>query len=147
MIKNYTSQVPSSRSITYIEHRLVSNGARDIMKQYGPEGELTAICFTIEINGNKIPFKLPAKVERCFDILMAQVKRPQPNTKKIKKQQAERTAWKILADWVDIQMSLIELGQAEIMEIFLPYVYDAGKQQTFFERMKNNGFKLLPETV
>lgn len=59
------------------------------------------------------------------------------------KEQAARTAWKLLADWIDIQLSLVELDQVEMLEIFMPYIYDAVKEQTFFERMKDSGFKLL----
>ena len=60
-------------------------------------------------------------------------------------EQAERTAWKFLADWVDIQLGLVELGQGEFLEVFLPYVYDPAKQQTFFERIKESGYKMLPQ--
>jgi hypothetical protein len=39
----------------------------------------------------------------------------------------------------------VELGQGEFLEVFLPYVYDPAKEQTFFERIKENGYKMLPE--
>jgi hypothetical protein len=59
------------------------------------------------------------------------------------KEQSERTAWKLLSDWVDIQMSLIELDQVELIEVFMPYLYDVAKDQTFFEKMKAEGFAML----
>ena len=145
MIKNYTSTVPAIRSISYIEHQLVSHGARDIMKRYGTKGELSEVCFTIEDKGIRIPFLLPARVERVEQTLIAQIKRPRADTQRKIKEQAERTAWKLLSDWVDIQMSLIELGQVEFVEVFLPYIYDATKQQTFFERFREDGYKLLTQ--
>lgn len=147
LIKNYTSTVPANRSISYIEHRLVKHGARDIIKRYGPGGELAEVCFTIVTQGRRIPFKLPARVDRVGKVLMGEVRRPRPDTEKRIKAQAERTAWKLLHDWVDIQLSLVELGQVEFLEVFLPYVYDAAKEQTFFERMKSGGYKLLNEGV
>ena len=45
-------------------------------------------------------FQLPAKVDDCFKVLFTEVKRPQSDTKKRIMQQAERTAWKIISDWV-----------------------------------------------
>lgn len=143
MIKNYTSTVPANRSISYIENRLVKHGARDIVKRYGPSGELSELCFSIETQKRRIAFKLPARVYRVEKVLMGEVRRPNINTEKRVKAQAERTAWKLLSDWIDIQLSLIELGQTEILEVFLPYVYDAAKGQTFFERMKEGGYRLL----
>lgn len=145
MIKNYTSAVPASRSISYIEHQLVIHGATDIVKRYGPNKELTEICFAIDTKGARIPFMLPARVDRVEKVLMAQVRRPKPGTKQRVKEQAEKTAWKIISDWVAVQMSLIELGQVEFLEVFLPYVYDMNKQETFFEKMKGNGFLQLTQ--
>lgn len=147
MIKNYTSTVPAAKSISYIEHRLVKHGARDIVKRYGPRGELSEICFSKEAGGRKVPFLLPARVSRVESVFMGEVRRPRPDTAKRIKAQAEKTAWKLMADWVDIQMSLVEIGQVELMEVFLPYVYDVAKERTFFEHMKDSGYKLLPESL
>ena len=38
---------------------------------------------------------------------------------------------------------MIELAQTEIMEVFLPYVYDHQKQTTYFETLKQKGYKAL----
>jgi hypothetical protein len=142
MIKNYTSQVPASQSISYIERQLVIKGATNILKQYDNQ-ELKAICFSFNVNGTNRPFRLPAKVEKIYDILMSKVRKPNNEIKKNRRTQAERTGWKIISDWIDIQMALIELEQAEIMEIFLPYLYDPASEQTFFEKIKEGGYQLL----
>ena len=144
MIKNYTSTVPSERSIAHIERRLVEHSARNIMKEYGANGELAGIYFIVQMDGREVPYKLPAKIDRVGEALMKAKRRPRADTRKKVLAQAERTAWKLIADWVDVQMSLIELEQAEFAEVFLPYTYDAGKRETFFERVKAGGYKLLP---
>jgi len=59
------------------------------------------------------------------------------------KEQAERTAWKIVADWVDAQMAMIELSQVELMEVFLPYLFNRQTRQTYFESIKARGFQNL----
>lgn len=63
--------------------------------------------------------------------------------KKTLQAQAARTAWKIIHDWVEIQVTMIQLEQAEAMQIFLPYVYSQESQQTFYEVIKEKGFKQL----
>ena len=71
--------------------------------------------------------------------------RAQPQTRKKIPAQAERTAWKIVLDWVEVQLSMIELAQVEFMEVFLPYLYNGVTQQTYFETLKKQGIaKLLP---
>ncbi len=123
-LKNYTSAVPASTSISRIEQALVAFGASDIAKSYDPETRICkAIRFKIRHQGNDLMFELEANTEACFKVLWAEIKRPRPDTKKTVTEQAERTAWKIWADWVEIQLSLILMEQVQVIEIFLPFAY------------------------
>ena len=143
MIKNYTSTVPALRSINAIESNLVKHGARNILKTYTPQGKIEGLAFILEVTGKKMPFKLPARVDRVAAKLKESIKKPRKDTLKRVADQAERTSWKILSDWVGIQMALIDLDQAKIMEVFLPYLYDHNKQTTYFEQLESNDFKQL----
>jgi len=147
-LKNYTSQVPAMRSISYIETKLAQNGARQILKLYDDESRVMGICFIIPMNGLDIPYKLPANIKACENVLRANLSpRAKPETFQKIGQQAERTAWKILLDWVEAQMAMIELAQVDVMEVFLPYLYNHQKQQTYFEAIKERGYKALPGVV
>lgn len=141
-LKNYTSTVPAVTSMGRIETSLVKAGATDISKKY-QDGICVAITFRMVENGRPLFFKLPARVENCFQVLWKEVKKPQAGTKEKIREQAERTAWKIVSDWVEIQLSMILLEQALPLQVFLPYVYDPVKDQTFFERLESQNFKLL----
>mgnify|MGYP001598676012 CR=1 FL=1 len=144
MIKNYTSTVPIEKSINHIESKLVAHGAKDIMKRYGPEGKLESICFIILLNGNSMSFKLPAKIGACYEVLLkSRVNKISKESRNKIMEQAARTAWKIVSDWVDIEMSMIELQQKEFLEVFLSYVYDPRNQQTFYESLKESKFLAL----
>jgi hypothetical protein len=142
-LKNYTSGVPIDRSVSLIEHDLVRAGAQHIAKSYDEEGNLSGIIFQIAVNTIPVTFKLPSRWQSCFKVMFEEVRKPRPGTEERIREQAQRTAWKILSEWVAIQLSMIKLDQAEIIEVFLPYAYDMEKQQTFFERVKGNGFKML----
>jgi len=144
MVKNYTSQVPASRSVAHIENSLVKHGAKNIIKIYENK-KITGVVFIIEVSEKDIPFRLPARIDKVEKQLRKTIIRPRSGTLDRIADQAERTAWKLLADWVDIQMSLIELDLVELIEIFMPYIYDHKKEQTFFEQIKNNGYKLLSD--
>lgn len=141
-IKNYTSTVPASKSVSRIEEILVSIGAQNINKSY-KHGQLSAISFLVQINGSTVPFKLPAKVEQVHDALLKSYKRLTTPARRKVADQAERTAWKICCDWVEIQATIIKLQQAEFIEVFLPYVYQIEKDQTFFESLKSTNYKAL----
>lgn len=145
-LKNYTSEVPAHRSMSTIEKNLVDAGATDISKKY-EEGICRAITFRMLINQQPLFFKLPAQVDACFKVMWAEVKRPRPETKGNVIRQSEMTAWKIVCDWVEVQLSMIRLDQCEALQVFLPYVYDPSSDQTFYDKLKGTGFKaLLPSS-
>ena len=147
-LMNYTSTVPAYRSIAYIESKLAGHGAKQIVKFYDDESRVSSIAFIMNVNGVEIPYKLPARVQKCEHVLKSSVKRPRKDTFKRIAEQSERTAWKIVSDWVDAQMAMIELSQVEFMEVFLPYLYSYKKDQTYFESIKERGYKaLLPGFV
>jgi len=143
-LKNYTSSVSAIKSISHIETKLAQNGAKQILKLYDEQCRVAGICFIVPINGSDMPFKLPARISECENVLRANLSpRARPETRKKIAQQAERTAWKILSDWIEAQMAMIELAQVELLEVFMPYLYNHQKQQTYFESIKEKGYKAL----
>ena len=141
-LKNYSSQVSVGRSIGHIEDVLSAHGARQILKGYD-DSQVTSVSFIIAVDGISMPFRLPARITECERVLRGRIRRPRTDTLKRIGQQAARTAWKIVSDWVDAQMAMIELSQVEMMEVFLPYVYDPLREQTYFEILKEQGFQRL----
>ena len=144
MIKNYTSQQEASRSIESIERRLARFGAQDIIKTFAGNG-IEAISFTMKTEAGLLCFRVPAKIKECEDFLRKQKKTP-PTSRQAKEtlhKQAMRTAWKIAADWVDIQATLVLLGQAEFLQLFLSHVWNPVSKKTLFERIKADNFKAI----
>jgi len=144
-LKNYSSSVSVVSSINKIEHRLVFAGATHIAKLYDEEKNVKGITFQIPVNNKPLLFKLPAKTESVFNVLWGEVRRPRPETRKNIQLQASRTAWKILSDWVDIQISLIKIEQVELLEVFLPYCWDPSTDKTYFDKLKEGNFKALSQ--
>jgi hypothetical protein len=48
-----------------------------------------------------------------------------------------------LLDWIEAQIAMIRLNQVKPQQAFLAYAYDPRTQQTLFERIEENGFKML----
>jgi len=148
-IKNYTSSVPAETTIAQIESKLAASGVSGIQKLYGPNGKVTSIVFKIELASKSYVVKIPANVHACYEALWKdyckRVSRPRDDTKATLMAQANRTAWKIVQEWIEIQLSMIAMQQAEFLEVFMPYLWDG--KQTYFETLKHNHFKALPETT
>lgn len=82
---------------------------------------------------------LPVVVVAVQKILSAQKKRN--SSVKATAEQAERTAWKCLKDWVDAQMALIQIGMASMDQIFLPYVINKGGK-ILYDTVREHGYLL-----
>lgn len=162
-LKNYTSNVPVSETVLRIEKVLIRCGAASVNKEYvGTKGVIAALSFEIETPSGKVPVRLPVDVSRALDALWLNYSDGEKvsidgnsvhwNSRKKKKrsdfvEQAKRTAWKIVQDWTEVQMSMIALKQADVLQVFLPYVITSGGESVY-QRMLGGGFKaLLPETA
>jgi len=142
-IKNYTSTVQADKSVSRIESILVEMGAERIHKGY-KDGKLESISFSMKVQDQLIPFQLPAQVEVIEKLFLGQYKyRATEVQKRTAREQAERTAWKLIQEWVHIQSSMIKMQQAEFLEVFLPYVYRVEQQTTFFKSLKESNYKAL----
>jgi hypothetical protein len=143
-LKNYTSCAPVHQTISYIEAYLASAGVSGISKQY-VNGVPVAIFFHIEIPPNRFTIRLPARVEDVHEYLWqeycAAARRPR-RTKEDFADQAARTAWKIQQDWVQVQISLIKLKQADFLEVFMGFLWDGKK--SYYQALEHSKFKALP---
>lgn len=139
-IKNYTSSVPVERTISLIEQELIKIGVSHIEKNY-ENGVPKGIVFSITMP-QKISFRIPANIEAAFEAIKT-IPEYKAKSKDWLRAQANRTAWRIVYNWIEIQVAMVQLKQADAMQVFLPYVYDNVLQQTFYDKISSNGFKLL----
>ena len=144
-IKNYTSSVSAETTIARMEAKLAAAGVDGIMKMYNEKRQVSAIAFRITLD-RTYSVKLPANAEACFQALWKEycrrTVRPREATKATIREQAHRTAWKLLEDWVLVQLSMVEMNQADFREVFLAYLWDG--KETYFERLRSEEFKALP---
>jgi len=134
-LKNYTSGVSVFKTVAKIEEKLVEVGATNILKEY-ENGKIKALMFQIPVNSQIIPIRLPVKTSEVLKYF--QENKP-PRIPIVRyEEQSERTAWKSVLDWVEIQIQMIILGQVKFEEVFMPYIWVASKNKTLFESHKDN---------
>jgi len=139
-ILNYTTTVDAFKTVSEIEYILVKHKAKSVMKQY--EGEhITGLSFLIDNGMTMIPVRLPVKTEECFKVLKKEKANSPRSNIKATLEQAERVAWRILKDWVEAQMALLDIEMVRLEEIFLPYI-ELPNNQTLFQALEEKQFLL-----
>lgn len=134
-ILNYTTKVAVSNTMAEIQKILVKAGANAVLCEYGTGGEVAAVSFRIDQPAGPIHYRLPADVDGVERALKKDREwRDRPH--------AERVAWRIVKDWIEAQMAIIQAQMAELPQVFLPYA-QTSNGQTVYKRFKENGMALL----
>lgn len=141
-----TTKINPEKTVGEIQETLGKYGASAIRTDY-ERGEVVAVSFTIQINHDQIPFRLPCRWPAVLETLMARIrgKRSQDYLNKKRDEytpQAKRIAWRQILRWVEAQLALVETGMVKIQEVFIPYMLmDKGK--TLYEKLEETQFKML----
>ena len=137
-LKNSRSE--SKNTFDKIQKVLATHGAKKIMFEYGQDGKIYGLVFELEANGVSSAIKLPARVE---NVAMVMYGKKINDLTDQKCEQAYRTAWANIRDWIDSQMALLDTRMVKIEEIFLPYFFSSKSGKTFFEHIEQNKQLLL----
>ena len=145
-IKNYTTEINVLKTIGEIEKMLIEYGAHGIHKYYDEERNPSALIFEMTTKkGLTIPFKLPVSVEKWVQMINRFVSKGKlPRRFKDSKEKALKVGWRVVKDWVDAQLTIVESEAVEIEQVLLPYAYDQRNDKTVYERFKENPTLFLP---
>jgi len=145
-ILNYTSKVPVTQTIKEITDILVRHNAKSVMQCFGADRTLKEISFVITVECGDLNFRMPSNVDAVYRIMRQQLpewrgKTPSPAQEPIWRGQAERTAWRILKDWVEAQMAILDVEMVTMVQVFMPYLV-TNDGITLYDKMLAHQFKL-----
>lgn len=129
---NYTSSVPVDRTIGQMHKLLAAHGANMIATTY-VDGAAAGLSFRIDGAHGQRSFTLPVDVAATHQVLREEAAAKQMRGGYATRAQAERTAWRVVKDWLEAQFALIETGMATTEQIFLPYLM-VDERTTLYQR-------------
>ncbi len=138
-VKHYTTTIPAAKTIAEIHQLLSENGAQGIATEY-KEGRAITVFFKLAYQGKSLAFRLPAKPQEVYNALFKD-KQGKDLYFEPRWQKSEKIAWRICKTWLEAQMTLVNLEQAKIQEVFLPYLV-VGENKTLYEHMEQAQFML-----
>jgi len=117
---NYRTKIDPDKTATEIAKCLSMHGASAILTDY-TDGILSAISFKIRLHQRELSFRLPCDWRPVLAVLEQQVRQGKIRRSAANDLQAVRTAWRIVKDWVEAQMALVETQMVTTQQVFLPY--------------------------
>ena len=144
---NYTTKVDADKTAQEIAKILSLHGAKSVLTDY-EDGIVSAISFKISLNGNDISFRLPCDWRPVLEVLNGQLPelktwhRNYEHLLSERRLQAVRTAWRIVKDWTEAQMALVETQMVSTTQVFLPYAVGKDGKTLFEKVVQNPGFLL-----
>ena len=133
-ILNYTTSIDPHKTVGEIQKMLAAAGARGILLEYGPDAEPTAVAFQIEMRGD-LRYRLPCRSEKVLAVLQRQYKAGKIDRRYTTKEHAQRVAWRIVKDWIEAQLAIVQSEMVDVTEVFLPYQLTTNNQ-TIYEAMQ-----------
>ncbi|PRY90605.1 hypothetical protein [Mongoliibacter ruber] len=137
-ILNYTTKIDSIKTIGEIQKILVAHGANKIVCDY-EDGIPIAVTFCLIVNDQMTVYSLPANYS---GVLRAMEKNKKVPRNLCTKEQAIKVSWRIVKDWVEAQVAIVEAEVAAMAEVFLPYTVTKSGN-TLYKEIEKGGFKLL----
>lgn len=146
---NYTTKISVVTSVGEIMAMLVASKAQAVTQHSDGAGNVTALEFSIVTTHGQMGFRIPANPAP----VVATLKR-QALARKIPKRfvndvaQARRVSWRIVRQWVEAQLAIIELDMVKFEQVFLPYAIDPRSGETIYEMLCAKKFQhlALPST-
>lgn len=118
---NYTTTIDPAKSATECMGMLANAGARKIsidMESKVPVG----LSFVIKTRWGDRAFDMPADIEGTYQALLRAYRSRSIPPKYATREQAARVTWRVLKDWLEVQLAMIEAGLADLEQIMLAYV-------------------------
>lgn len=140
---NYTTTVAVEKTVGEIQRLLAKNGARSIQVDYDVEGEPIALAFRVATKLGEQSYRLPANIDVVMDVLTKQHQRGAVQRRFASREQAGRVGWRILKDWVEAQMALLETRMVAFEELMLPWMV-TGSGQTVYQLFESRQLALPP---
>lgn len=140
-ILNYTTKIAVEKTAAEIHSMLVKSGANAVMNEY-ERGVLARVSFRMKTKHGLIHYNLPCNTKGVLEALR--------NSKNVPKsaqnmEQAARVGWRIVKDWIEAQLAIIQADVADAAQVFLPYAITSDGR-TVYEKFEAGGVGTLAIT-
>ena len=118
---NYTTSVPVDKTLHEITTMLGRHGAEQVATRW-VDGAPIGVSFTLITPAGRQAYALPVDVDAMAASLTEQAKRKRIDRRYATPEQAARTAWRVIKDWLAAQLALVAAAMTSLDAVMLPYL-------------------------
>jgi hypothetical protein len=122
---NYTTKVAAIDTVAEISKKLLAYGVREQTVRYDKNRKPIGLAFRIDTAFGEQGFVLPADPAPVLKILERDWSNGSIPARYATREQAEKVAWRIVKDWLEAQLAIVETGMVKLDEVMLPYLQTA----------------------
>ena len=121
-ILNYTTTIAADKTAMECVGLLAGHGATKVGMTFGEARQPDGLEFIIDTPFGPRGYELPVNIAGTAKALQAAYQRGRAERKHTTPEQARRVAWRIMKDWIEVQVALIEAGMVDLTQVMLPYL-------------------------
>lgn len=126
-VKSADTKVSVAKSQQDIIAILQRYGARDFGFDVDPESQVATVRFRVTTGGRNLPVELKVEVKNVYKALYDGKDAWRGGDRTAQwREQAQRTAWRLLVDWLDAALSTTTMGIQTVEEVFLAHIVFQG---------------------
>lgn len=114
---NYTTTIKATKTASEMQTKLAKAGAHHVSLSY-EQGDPTGLTFVIDTAHGMRSYSLPIDAPAVKKVLEKQG----VPFKYRSLEQAERVAWRILKDWLEAQLAIVETQMVTLDQVMLSYM-------------------------
>jgi hypothetical protein len=141
---NYTTTIEPIKSAGDCTSILAVHGATEISTTW-QGGEPVGLKFVIVTAYGPMAYTLPINVNGTHKVLIQAQNKGRISARFATEDQAKRVAWRVMHDWLKVQLALVEAGVAEFAQVMLPYMHTDGAGSTVWDNFTQHQGRIAIE--
>ncbi|HEY9351639.1 MAG TPA: hypothetical protein VIP28_00250 [Nocardioides sp.] len=130
-VLNYTTKIAATKTVGEIQAMLAKAGASRIATDY-EDGGASGLTFSLTTPHGPKLFSLPVDVRAMHRLLVSECNDGKLRSGGVSiavltsREHAERVAWRVMKDWLEAQLALVQTQMVQIDQVLLPYLHVDG---------------------
>lgn len=138
---NYTTTIDAMKSAGECIAALAKHGASAVGIRYD-NAVPTGLSFQIRTVWGDRAFSLPVNIAGTEKAMREANRKGLVPNRYLGRDQAIRVSWRVMKDWLEAQLALIEAGVADLPQVMLPYLHTPDGR-TLWDAYQENETKAL----